>query len=280
MPIGPAIRCPASFDRSKGKPKQREIEAKTLHMETETQVCFGSNDVDISTLVDALADAIDACGLSVDWAPDVDPIYLDWYGYGDSGAWVHCSSGRIARDLAKSVAAILGTQLSLYESACALTAETGELSFQARTISAEGKVMPKASTALDDENLGDITAGKVRDRLSQLLELLKCCNSDAIISHSCKVFSSGGEQLNPTAKATLIRENRVQDILSEIERGISATLARYDGDTYEFVIQTVAGYPSTIYASVAEKEAVEAALTNEARARIAVPTVYGPLRRA
>lgn len=247
-------------------------------METETQTCFGSNRIDISTLVDALAKAIDECGLSLDWEPNGDTIYLDWRGYGDSAGWVHCSCGRVARDLAKSVAANLGKQLSLYETTCFSTNDRGDLSFQARTISPEGKVMPEATTALDGEDLEAITSGYVRDRLSQLLELLKCCDTEPALSHSCKVFSRGDQQRKPSIKATVIRENRVQDILDQLQRGVSATLARYDGDSYEFVIQTDAGYPYTIYASAAEKEAVEATLTGELRKKISVPSVYGPLR--
>ena len=248
-------------------------------MDTETEFCFGSNEADVSALVDALAKAINASELSLDWAPNADTIYLGWHGYGDSEAWVHCSCGAAARNLAKSVAVFLAKPLSLYEAACATTNDTGELRFQAYTISAEGKVMPASATALDGENLEAITAGFGRDRVSQLLGLLKCCNAEPAISHSFKLFPRGDARSEPSAKATIIRGNRVQEILSELELGLSATLARYDADNYEFVIQTAAGYPSTIYSSAAEKQAVEAALTDEIKTKIGIQTVHGPLHR-
>jgi hypothetical protein len=248
-------------------------------MENEKQVCFGSNDIDVASLVNALALALDRNSWSLERVPSEEAVYVNWYGHGDVGGWVHCSAASVARELAKSVAAILGNDLSLYEAFCELTNDTGDLTYQARTISAEGKVMPKASTSLDGENLEAITAGYVRDRLSQILDVLKECERAPTLSHSFRVFSLSDRPQEPSSKADSIRENRIALTLSELESGISATLARYDGDTYEFKIQTAAGYLSTIYTTVAEKKAIEEALTDELRAKLAVATVHGPLCR-
>lgn len=246
-------------------------------METTKQVCFGSNSVEIVRLVNALATALDRSGLSLEFSPDTDAVHISWYSYGGAASWVHCTASPLTRDIARSVSATLGTELSLFEASCEVSEDQGNLSYQARTISADGKITPMESDALEGLNLESATAGYVRDRLAQILDMLKGCEGAPELSHSFIVFPVSDTPIEPSSRADSIRESRVAHVVSELESGASATFRRYDNDKYEFTIQTAAGYPSTIYVTVAEQAAIDEALTDAMKAKLVVPTVHGPL---
>ena len=196
-------------------------------MKTVTQVCFGSSTVEIAHLVDALAEALRRRSLSVEWSPGAEPLDITWYGYGSAGSWVHFSDPMIARELAKSVATLLGTELSLFEAFCEHESDAGTLGFQARTISSDGPVMPMASTALDGENLEASTAGFIRDRLGQILDALTCCQTSADVWHSFKVYR-GGRMLAPSP--ILVASGRIE-FSKRFPKSRRASLPRSPGMT-------------------------------------------------
>lgn len=246
-------------------------------MESESQICFGSREIEIGRLVDALALAAGNCGLTLDWQPNAEAAYVNWYGYAASGSWIHCSDSAIARQLAKEIARDLGIELALFKATCEYDAESGELGYEARAVSSTGKIMPMPSTSLDDKYLDGITAGKIDNRLSQILDELTGCHIPPFVSHSFRLFAKSSASPHSTEKAERVIERRVEETLLELENGISATLARYDSDSYEYVIRTRGGYPSAIYVSEAEMRMIQSRLRDDISAKIRLPTIQGPL---
>ena len=244
-------------------------------MEDERLACLGSHRLDMEQFLDGLEAVLKEGGFSLEWLSGSDNAYASWQTYPKRGTWLFLTDSQMAREIAKSLASHLRCPLHWFEAHCDIRGENAKLGYQGREVTAEGKVRLMPSTNLDGTDLNSITAGKVEDRLQQILNELTGCDDEPSRSHEFQVFRPPRTPQAPEAqvKLDLLDAKRVQDMIRAIDEGLVATLTREADDRYSLRVILESGTQHTCYAGPATVSALERGLDERQRLKLLSPSV-------
>jgi hypothetical protein len=191
------------------------------------------------------------------------------------GTWLFLTNSDMAREIAKSLAIRLRCPLDWFEARCDVRGANAKLGYEGREVTADGKVRLMPSTSLDGTDLNSITAGKVEDRLQQILNELTGCEDKPSRSHEFQVFRTAKMPEAPEAQVKLevVDAKRVHDMIHAIEEGLVATLTREAGDTYSLRIILESGTQHTCYAGSATVSALKRDLNDRQRLKLLSPSI-------
>jgi hypothetical protein len=244
-------------------------------MNDERSACVGSHHLNADQFVDGLERVLKEGGFSLEWLPEADQAYASWETYPREGTWLFLTDSGMAREIAKRLAIHLRCPLHWFEAKCGIRGKNAGLGYQAREITAEGKVRLVPSTNLDGKDLSSITFGKVEDRLQQILIELIGCKDEPSRAHDFQVFRPSKIQEGPEAPAETkaVDAKRLQEMIEAIDEGLVATLIREANDRYSLRVILESGTQHTCYAGSATVLALRDSLNEQQRSKLLSPSV-------
>jgi len=244
-------------------------------MYQEQAACLGNQDLQLEEFLTGLELALADGGYSLEWAPGANQAYASWEAFPKTGTWLFVSDPNMSRQLGQLLAIRFGKTLQWFGASCEVRGEKGVLAFEAREITAEGKVRLVPTTRLDEENLKDVTYGKPEDRVYQILSELIGAEDRRAQSHDFQLFRNFSVPLAEKKResSTQVDSKRVKQLVEAIDRGLVATVMRQAHDLCALRVIEESGVIATSYASPEDVTALKALLNEDQRAKLLAPSI-------
>jgi len=241
-------------------------------------VCLGNRNLPLDEFLTGLELALADGGYSLEWAPGANQAYATWETFPKTGTWLFVSDTTMSRQLGELLAIRLGKTLHWFSARCEVEGDKGALAFEAREITAEGKLRLVPSTGLDGENLEDISYGKPEDRVHQILSELIGTEDSPAQCHDFQLFRNCSAQLAEEMRDSSIRADseRIRQLVEAIDSGLVTTIMREAHDRCALRVIMESGIISTSYASPENVSALKALLNDQQRAKLVAPSIRPP----
>jgi len=251
-------------------------------MYQEQSACLGNHTLQLDEFLGGLELALADGGYSLEWAaPEAEHAYASWETAPKGGTWLFVSDAGVSRQLAQLLAIHLGKTLKWFAARCKVEGEKGTLAFEAREITAEGKLRFLPSTRLDGENLEDATYGKAEDRVQQILRELIGAEDQPAQSHDFQLFRNLSAPLADDLRddSTRVDTEHISQLVQAVDKGLVATIMRDAHDYCSLRVIEESGTIATYYMKPEEITAFKTSLDEHQLTKLLAPSIRRPSKK-